>query len=189
MKYITPLLETQRLMLKKGKINDFEKVYEYDFTKLRDINGEFKLETLDKEKLKGFDTYSDTHDEVFDWIVYLKESNEPIANIVANRENKKLKSTELSFNMHPKYWQHGYMKESIIRVLDFLFEYGFKNVTCGYSEGNIKSKNLINKLGFEPLSVVPNAWIKDGIYITNYNYIMSKEKFNRLYKDKFIHIS
>ena len=182
MKYITPLLETKRLILKKGSILDFERVYEYDFTKLRDINGEFKFEKLDKSKLSGFDTYADNTDEVFDWIVYLKDTNEAIANIVANRENKELKSTELSFNMHPNYWKQGYMKETIIKVLDFLFEFGFENVICGYSEGNIKSRNLIVKLGFKPFKKIENAWKKDSIYITDYTYIMSKENFNLMYK-------
>ena len=37
MKYITLTIITDRLILKKGSFEDYKKVYEYDFTKLRDI--------------------------------------------------------------------------------------------------------------------------------------------------------
>ncbi|MEG0994603.1 MAG: GNAT family N-acetyltransferase [Bacilli bacterium] len=184
MKYITPVLKTERLILKRGTLEDYQKVYEYDFRKLRNINNEFEMVKQDLEKIKGFDTYADEVDGEFDWIVYLKENEVPIANITADRENKNIKSTELAFNMHPNYWRKGYMSEAIIKVLDFLFEYGFENVTCGYSEGNIKSKNIGEKLGFELNLIIPNAWEKDGVSITDYKAIMSKEKFNELYKPK-----
>ena len=182
MKYITPILETERLILKRGILEDYEKVYEYDFRKLRYINGDFELVKQDKESLEGFEVYADNTDEVFDWIVYLKDSGTPIANITADREDKTIKSTEIAFNMHPNYWKQGYMTEAIIKVLSFLFEYGFENVISGYSEGNVKSMNIGTKLGFEPYKKNDNAWLKDGVAITDYKTIMSKEKFNNLYK-------
>ena len=51
MKYITPMLETPRLILKRGTKEDYQKVYEYDFTKLRDIAGEFEYIKLSKRLL------------------------------------------------------------------------------------------------------------------------------------------
>ena len=184
MKYITPKLNTERLILKKGNFEDYAKVYEYDFLKLRGINEEISLVKQNIEDIKGFDTYAETNDGVFDWIVYLKNESIPIANIIADRENKELNSIEIAFNMHPKYWNKGYMTEAIIEVLKFLFEYGFDNVICGYSEGNIKSKNIGEKLGFEFLNKIDNAWFKNGIPITDYKTIMSKEKFKELYINK-----
>ena len=50
--YETPVLETERLMLKRGTLEDYQKVYEYDFTKLRDINGEFDFVKQDPKKNK-----------------------------------------------------------------------------------------------------------------------------------------
>lgn len=148
MKYITPTLETERLLLKRGSKQDYQKIYEYDFRKLRNINGEFEYVKSDEKCIEGYETYADTENEVFDWIIYLKENNIPIANITADREEKTIKATEIAFNMHPNYWKHGYMIEAITKVLEFLFEHGFENVICGYSQGNIKSQNLNYKLGF-----------------------------------------
>ena len=182
MKYITPILYTERLVLKKGSLEDYEKVYEYDFRELRDINGTFRLVKQNIHDIKGFDTYADETDEVFDWIIYLKDDNIPIANITADREKKDIKAIEISFNMHPKYWKKGYMSEAIMRVLEFLYEYGFENILCGYSEGNEKSKQIGKKLGFDLFEIQKDAWVKDGIPITDYKTILSKEKFYNTYK-------
>lgn len=50
MMYETPQLETERLILKRGTLEDLQKVYEYNFTKLRDINCEFEFVKYDPEK-------------------------------------------------------------------------------------------------------------------------------------------
>lgn len=181
--YMTPTLETNRLVLKRGTFLDYKKVYQYDFRKLRNIAGEFEFILQNEESIIGFDTYADTEDSVFDWIVYLKENGTPIANITADREEVSINSIELAFNMHPNYWRMGYMTEALIIILDYLFENGFNNVMCGYSEGNIKSKHLIEKLGFTLYKIIPNAWEKNGISITDYKTIMSKDTFLKLYKN------
>ncbi len=182
--YKTPMLETERLLLKRGQKQDYQKVYEYDFTKLRDIANEFEYVKTDLKDIEGFETAADEIDEFYDWIIYLKENNEPIGNITGDREIKELKSTELAFNLHPYYWGKDYMKEAIICIMQYLFENGYDNIMCGYSEGNTKSKRLIEKLGFEYYTKIENAWNKYGISITDYKTIMSKEKFENLYKQK-----
>ncbi len=45
--YTTPSLETERLYLQRGTAADFVKVYEYNFTCLRDICGEFQYVKCD----------------------------------------------------------------------------------------------------------------------------------------------
>lgn len=174
--YKTPFLETERLILKRGSEEDYQKVYEYDFTKLRNIGGEFVFVKLDPNELEGFASYADRVEGVFDWIIYLKDGT-PIANIVADREQKELASIELSINMHPNYWRQGYMTEALLSVLSFLFEYGFSNIIMRYDEGNFKSKNLQEKLGFELYRVNTNAWEKNGQMITTYEMILPKEKY------------
>lgn len=52
MEYETPIIETERLILKRGTLEDYQKVYEYDFTKLRNINGEFELIKQDPKKIE-----------------------------------------------------------------------------------------------------------------------------------------
>lgn len=181
MMYETPQLETERLILKRGKKEDYIKVYEYDFTKLRDIAGEFEFVKLDPKRIEGFE---EPYEESYDWIVYLKDTMEPIGNITADRERKEIKSIELAFNTHPNYWRVGYTTEALIEIMKFLFNQGYENIICGYSEGNIKSKSIGEKLGFEPYEVHENAWKKNGIPITDYTTILSKERYKELYETK-----
>ena len=109
---------------------------------------------------------------------------EPIGNVTADREQKDIKAIELAFNTHPKYWRKGYTSEALIEIMKFLFNNGYENILCGYDEGNIKSKNIGEKLGFEIYDVQKNAWIKNGIPITTYTSILSKRKFFELYQNK-----
>lgn len=96
---LSPKLETKRLILKRGTYDDYAKVYEYDFGKLRDIAGEFEYVKQDLELIKG---YEKERENAYDWIIYLKEK----------------------------------------------------------------------------------AWNKNGVDITTYELIMSKERYNELYKEK-----
>ena len=115
----------------------------------------------------------------------------PIANIVADREVKELNAIELAFNTHPNYWRKGYTSEAIVEVMNFLFNYGYENILCGYDEGNFKSKALGQKLGFIPYSVKKNAWFKNEVPITSYTNILSKDSFKKninqkKYLDRFL---
>ena len=171
-------IETERLILKRGKIEDYKKVYEYDFTKLRNINSEYEFVKQDLTKIEGFE---EVYPESYDWIIYLKETLTPIGNITADRERKDITGIELAFNTHPSYWKKGYTSEAIIEVMYFLFKQGYKFILCGYDEGNFKSKNISEKLGFLEYKVIENAWQKDNIPITTYETIISKERFEELY--------
>lgn len=179
--YETPVLETERLILKRGTYEDFVKVYEYDFTKLRDIAGEFQFVKYDPEKLR---IYVEIEPNTYDWIIFLKDNMEPIGNIVADRERKDINSIELAYNTHPNYWRKGYTSEAIIEIMKFLFSKGYDNIISGYDEGNIKSKAIGEKLGFVPFEVKKDAWVKNGTPITSYVSILSKDRFNELYNVK-----
>lgn len=171
-------LETPRLILKKGTYEDYKVVYEYNFTKLRDINGEFEYVKLDNDEfLKAIAVESS---DEYDWCIYLKEGMIPIGNIVAHNDNE-LYEIELSYNLHPTYWGLGIMKEAVIEVMDLLYSIGYKNILCGYDGENVKSKSVIEKLGFIPYSTTENSWFKDGIGITKYEHIMSVDKYRELY--------
>lgn len=183
MMYETPQLETERLILKRGTLEDLQKVYEYDFRKLRDIAGEFKFVKQDPKNIEGWEI---PEPESYDWVIYLKDTMEPIGNVTADREQKDIKAIELAFNTHPNYWRKGYTSEALIEIMKFLFNQEYENILCGYDEGNIKSKSLGEKLGFLPYEKLENAWIKNGISITNYTTILSKERFYELYGNKYI---
>lgn len=73
------------------------------------------------------------------------------------------------------------MQEAILKVLPILFEIGFDAVIYSYGEGNIKSSKLCSKLGFELDSIKKDNYIRNGLKISTYRNILTKERYNDLY--------
>lgn len=185
MKYITPFLETERLILKRGTFEDYTKVYEYDFTYLRNINGEFKYVKYDSQKLHAFVTYADETEYTMDFIVFLKSDNTPIGNIVVDRYNEKLNSLEISCNLHPTYWRKGYMTEAIKEIMRYVFDnLNIDNIIYGYAVDNYKSKGLSDKLGFEFLKEYTMHYKRIDKDVQEIETSMSKKRFYKLYSSK-----
>lgn len=183
MKYKTPTLETERLILKKGSYEDYVKVYEYDFTRLRNIAGEFEFVKYDPEKLRGYETYADEEDNVLDFIIYLKDSNQPIGNIVFERYDENNKSLEIACNLHPSYWKKGYMTEAIISSMRYVFDnLDIDNIVFGYAEENYKSKGLSDKIGFNYYDDYIEHYTRIDKDIRVFKTIMSEEEFNNKYR-------
>ena len=183
MKYKIPTLQTERLILKKGPYEDYVKVYEYDFTRLRNIMGEFEFVKYDPEKLRGFETYAEEEENVLDFIIYLKDNNEPIGNIVFDRYDEKNKSLEIAYNLHPNYWHKGYMTEAVLSTMEYVFDtLDIDNIVCGYAEENFKSKGLNDKIGFHFCYDYVEHYKRFNKDVRVIKTIMSKEEFNERYK-------
>ena len=182
MKYKTPILQTERLILKRGSYEDFTKVYEYDLTKLRNIAGEFEFVKYDPEKLRGFVTYADEEENVLDFIIYLRENNQPIGNIVYDRYDINNKSLEISCNLHPNYWRRGYMTEAILSTMEYVFNnLDIDNIVYGFAEENYKSRGLSEKIGFDFYADCIEHYKRIDKDIKEIQTIMSKENFNKKY--------
>ena len=186
MMYITPRLETDRLILKRGTLEDYLKVYEYDFTRLRDIGGEFEYVKCNPKSIECFVSYADEEEYVLDFILYLKD-NTPIGNIVVDRYGEYGKSLEISINIHPNYWGKGYAKESIIEIMKYIFDnLDIDTIIYGYAEENSKSKSVNDKIGFESIDKRVEHYTRINQDVTTIVTSMSKEKFKELYKGKTI---
>ena len=185
MKYIIPQLQTERLIIKQGTYEDYVKVYEYDFTRLRNISGEFEFVKIDPEKIRGYETYALEEDNVLDFIIYLKENNFPIGNIVYDRYNEENNSLEISCNLHPTYWNQGYMTEALLSTMDYVYNnLNINNISYGYAEENFKSKKLCEKIGFSYDYEKIEHYKRIDKDIRVINTIMSKEEFNKRYNNR-----
>ena len=182
-KYETVELNTENLVIKKGTIQDCIKIYEYDMLKCRGIAGEDVIVKSDREINfigDNVDEYYNCYckeEKMYDWYIYLKPNLVPIANITADREIEDIKAIELAYNMHPDYWRKGYMTEALKAVMKYLFSLGYENIIMGYDEGNIKSKNLIEKLGLKDYQTMKNAFVKNGVNIDTHMKIINVNDF------------
>ncbi len=185
MKYWIPSLQTERLILKKGTYEDYVKVYEYDFTRLRNVAGEFEFVKNDPEKLRGYETYADEEDNVLDFIIYLKDNNQPIGNLIFDRYDEKNKLLEITCNLHPDYWKKGYMTEAILSAMEYVFNnLDIDNIVYGYAEENFKSKGLSEKIGFCFYYNQIEHYMRINKDIKEIKTIMSKENYNKKYKQR-----
>ncbi len=185
-------IETERLIIKNGEIEDFLKVYEYNFLKLEDVGFEFVLEKQDLDQIKSWfgedirEYYKDMESKNnYDLVLYLKESLTPIGNLLLDRINNDEKSIEITCHVHPSYWGNGYMKEAIVSVMPYLFnELGFEAIIYSYASGNKKSARLCSKIGFELESIKKNNYKRNGIQIDTYRNILTKDRYKELYGTK-----
>lgn len=181
MNYETIELNTKRLIMKKGTKEDFLRVYEYDFKKLMNVDGKCVLHKQDPKKLESLFTggikkyYSKIKKaHMFDWIIYLNDN--PIGNVLTTDEDLNHKTIEVAYNLHPSYWGNGYAPEAVSTVMDYLFKVGYDNVICTFSDGNIKAKRVLEKLGFKPYKIIKDAWkSENGNMIDDYQTIMTKD--------------
>ena len=186
------LFETERLMIGYGSIEDYVKVHEYDYNDLQNTTGVTKLTKLDPDEIrKWFDNDIDEwykkirEKNHYNFIVYLKETGEPIANISFDRNNKEDNSIEAACWLHPNYWGHGYVVEAMIPVMKYIYDQGFENIVAGYLDGNERSKKMQEKLGFVSYGVDQSYPTNYGC-ITEYKNILSKERYDELYSKKVI---
>lgn len=183
MNYETVEIASERLIMKKGSEKDFLKVYEYDFSMLKNVDGVCKLIKQDKEKIeklfkggikKYYSKIKKAH--MFDWIIYLEE--EPIGNVLTGEESLKEKNIEVSFNIHPSYWGNGYMPESLASIMEYLYTLGYDNIVCAYADGNIKAKRVLDKLGFKPYEIKQDSFTtSNNNLVDEYKVIMTKEEW------------
>lgn len=188
---MTPI-ETERLIIKHGEIEDYVKVHEFDFNYLEDIDGNFKYVKRDSDEVRSWfanDSSMEEHykrlekDKSYEFIIYLKDTLEPIGDIGFDRYNEELNCLEISCYIHPNYWGNGYVKEALISAMEYIYSLGFDNIIYGYYEGNIKSKRICEKLGFKSYEhiKVRNFLGNESI---EYRNIMSKDDYYKLCKSK-----
>lgn len=181
MNYETKEIKTKRLIMKRGKKDDYMKVYEYDFSELKGIDGIVKFVKKDLKRLEllfknGMKRYFSKlkKGHMFDWIIYLNDN--PIGNILTGDEDVNKKEIEVSFNIHPSYWGKGYMPEALEGVIEYLYLAGYDNIVCAYYDGNIKAKRVLDKLGFKPYKLLKDSFkSKNGNLVDEYKVIMTKE--------------
>ena len=147
----TPILETERLILRKWKESDAEDLFQYARDpEVGPIAGwpphQSIEESLDviRNVLSGKEAYA----------VCMKEDGRAIGAIelklnghsdMTERDDE----CELGYWVGKPFWGQGIMPEAVRELLRRAFEdCGMQKVWCGYYEGNTKSKRVQEKCGF-----------------------------------------
>ena len=187
------LINTDRLIIKHGNIEDYIKIHEYNFNYLQYIDGEYSFIKNNLEMIREwFSKYSSMNEyydsliknNSYDLLVFLK-NNLAIGQINFDRYDDFLNSLELSCFLHPFYWNRGYMYEALISFMNYIYKQGYDNIIYSYIVDNIASKKLCDKIGFKFFYSINQPIISDKLNMTNV-FIMSKDDYNEIYGKNFV---
>lgn len=141
-------LETERLYIRRWKIEDATSLYEY--AKHKDVGpwAGWKPHESVSESRRIILTLFMPNDS---FKIVLKETGKVIGSIGLEIDKYRpgIKSMELGYSLSHDYWGQGLMTEAALRVIDYGFsDLGLDIISAVTTEINGRSQNVIKKCGF-----------------------------------------
>jgi len=87
--------------------------------------------------------------DFYQWVIILKETNEPIGSIGVVYKNENKLAAEVGYCIGYNYWGKGYVKEALDEVLKILKKVGFVRIYAEHNILNYNSGKVMKKCGFE----------------------------------------
>jgi len=149
------VIETVRLILRAWKDTDLLDLYEYAKVEGVGESAGWTRHTTIEDSKKALNGYI-SGDNVFA-IVY-KETNKVIGSVgvgkvSADGEYKDYIQKGIGYVLSRDYWGKGLMTEAVKAVVDWLFHNtDIEILSCGFFEGNDRSRRVIEKCGFKFVS-------------------------------------
>lgn len=160
----TRLIETERLILRKIDKDDYPLVYK-NWTSDPLVSRYLSWDThQSEENTKAYIEYKvnnyEGHDFCFDWIVVLKENNEPIGEISAVRVSLLHDLVEMGDCYGSKFWNKGYATEALKAFIKYMFEEAEVGmiIACHMSNNPASGKVMI-KAGMKYDATLKNYFV------------------------------
>lgn len=153
-------LETERLMLRRLKLDDAQAVYDTwasdpEVTKYLPWNAHSSVEVTIKWLWQVKKEYNDT--ACYDWGIVLKETGQLIGSMGAVREDGEPDRIEMGYCIGKPYWNRGYATEALRRIIRYLSEdVGIKHFTAKHAAENPASGAVMRHARFR--------YVKSGYY-------------------------
>ncbi len=162
----TQKLETERLILRKLNINDTEKIYKNwtsDPLVSKYVTWDVHKSISDTLEYVKYKCERYENDYCFDWIVVLKETNEPIGEIDTVKISIQNNTIELGYCYGSKFWNKGYATEALTKVIEYLKTTAqVEKVIACHVSSNPASGKVMQKAGMQYDATLPK-------YIKNKN--------------------
>lgn len=176
----TVTLETDRLILRKFELNDAEAMYnnwasDDEVTKYVTWNSHANVEVTKEKISEWVESYK--NDNVYQWIMVLKETNEPIGAIAVVKEKEVKKIAELGACIGKKWWGKGYTAEALKKVVDFLLDdVNYNRIEAVHVIDNPNSGKAMIKAGFKYEGILRQRGLnknKENIDLAMYSILKS----------------
>ena len=148
----TVTIETPRLILRNARMEDAEPMFrnwanDAEVTKFLTWPAHGSIEVSERVLASWVDCYQ--KDDYYQWMIVLKEINEPIGSIMASTVGR-AKCAHIGYCIGRQWWHQGIMSETLKAVMDFLFDaVGYHRVEAMHDPNNPHSGGVMNKCGMK----------------------------------------
>ena len=176
----TQAIETSRLILRQARIKDAEPMFrnwanDPEVTKFLTWPTHGNIEVTEKLLANWVESYE--KDDYYQWMIVLKEINEPIGSIMASTVGR-AKCAHIGYCIGKAWWYQGIMSETLKAVMDFLFdEVGYHRVEAMHDPNNPHSGGVMKKCGMKYEGTLRQADRNNqGICDASYYGILKSER-------------
>ena len=148
----TQTIETPRLILRRAKMEDAEAMFrnwanDTEVTRYLTWPPHERIEVTQSLLQSWVDRYQT--DDYYQWMIVLRETNEPIGSIMASTMGR-AQSAHIGYCIGKHWWHQGIMSETLKAVMDFLFdEVGYHRVESLHDPNNPYSGAVMRKCGMK----------------------------------------
>ncbi|MFC5602469.1 GNAT family N-acetyltransferase [Sporosarcina koreensis] len=178
---IFPVLETNRLLLRRIEKDDAHDIFTY----LSDIEvmkhyGTKPFQTVD-EAIKAISKYESLFNENrgVRWGITIKEDNKVIGSCAFHNMVSEHFRTDISFVLSKDFWGRGIAQEALKAVIKYGFEYlNINRIEAVIEPSNVPSQKLVERLGFSKEGVLRSYEYFDGKFDDLYMFSLLKSDFD-----------
>ena len=148
----TKTLETNRLILRRASTADAEPMFrnwanDPDVTKFLTWPHHGDMEVTRNLLANWVESYQ--KDDYYQWMIVLKEIDEPIGSIMASTVGR-AQSAHIGYCIGKRWWHQGIMTETLKSVMNYLFdEVGYHRVEAMHDSNNPHSGDVMKKCGMK----------------------------------------
>ena len=176
----TVTIETPRLILRKARMEDAEPMFrnwanDAEVTKFLTWPAHGSIEVSERVLASWVD--GNQKDDYYQWMIVLKEINEPIGSIMASTVGR-AKCAHIGYCIGRQWWHQGIMSETLKAVMDFLFDaVGYHRVEAMHDPNNPHSGGVMKKCGMKYEGTLRQADRNNqGICDASYYGILKSER-------------
>lgn len=161
----TPVLETERLILRKFTENDIEAILAiYKDPEVNTFLPWFPIETMEEAKTLYEEAYAREYRKPrgYRYAVCLKKDNVPVGYVHVSTDE----SYDLGYGLRKEFWHKGIMTEAVEAVVRQLREDGFSYITATHDVRNTHSGNLMRRLGMNYQYTYEEQWQPKDVPVT-----------------------
>lgn len=181
-----PILETERLLLRKITLQDAEDMYEYTSnpTVSQYVSWEPHRSLTDTRGYIHFGLQQYTLHRLAPWGIELKENNKLIGTINFVAWQPRHQTAEIGYALSELYWNKGFITEAAKSVLSF----GFNEMNTIRIEARCLVENIGSQRVMEKSGMTLEGVIRKGLFIKGKHrdimlYSILREEFEALHKD------